>query len=124
MSRKYQVQPGDVLTKIAQRFYGEATLFGLTAAPNHRVDHNKIARGEVLSIPDRPSHFDVVQATGTNQIRATGPLAIQVPCNVPAGMRLVIETVSARCVLQPGVLFSLFLGDLDVLSRPVTPLAF
>jgi hypothetical protein len=26
MSRKYQVQTGDVLTKIAQRFYGEATL--------------------------------------------------------------------------------------------------
>jgi LysM repeat protein len=124
MSRKYQVQPGDVLTKIAQRFYGEATLFGLIAAANQMADPNKIAPGQVLSIRDLPSHFDVVQATGTNQIRATGPLAIQVPCNVPAGMRLVIETVSARCVLQPGVLSPLFLGELDVLNRPVQPLAF
>jgi hypothetical protein len=39
-------------------------------------------------------------------------------------MRLVIETVSARCVLQPGVLSPLCLGELDVLSRPVNPLAF
>lgn len=124
MSRKYQVQTGDVLTKIAQRFYGDATLFGLIAAANQLADPNKIAPGQVLSIPDLPSHFDVVQATGTNQIRATGPLAIQVACNVPAGMRLVIETVSARCVLQPGVLSPLCLGELDVLSRPVNPLAF
>ena len=28
MSRKYQVQTGDVLTKIAQRYYGDANLFG------------------------------------------------------------------------------------------------
>ena len=121
MSRKYQVQPGDVLTKIAQRFYGEATLFGLIAAANQLADPNKIAPGQVLSIPDLPSHFDVVQATGTNQIRATGPLAIQVPCNVPAGMRLVIETVSARCVLQPGVLSPLCLGELDVFESTRQP---
>ena len=124
MSRKYQVQPGDVLTKIAQRFYGDASLFGLIAAANQLADPNKITPGQVLSIPDLPGHFDVIQATGTNQIRSTGPLAIQVTCNVPAGMRLAIETVSARCVLQPGILSPLFLGELDILNRPVQPLAF
>jgi LysM repeat protein len=124
MSRKYQVQTGDVLSKISERFYGDATLFGLIAAANQLTDPNKIAVGQVLSIPDLPSHWDVIQATGSNQVRATGPLAVQVPCNVPAGMRLVIETVSAECVLQPGVLFPLFLGELDVLMRPVNPLAF
>jgi LysM repeat protein len=124
MSRKYQVQTGDVLSKISQRFYGDATLFGLIAAANQLPDPNKIAVGQVLSIPDLPSHWDVIQATGSNQVSATGPLAVQVPCNVPAGMRLVIETVSAECVLQPGVLFPLILGELDVLMRPVNPLAF
>ncbi len=124
MSREYQVKPGDVLTEIAQRFYGDATLFGLIAAANQLADPNKISVGQVLSIPDRPSHFDVVQATGTNQVRATGPLVVQVPCNVPAGLRLVLEAVSAECVLQPGVLFPLILGELDVLMRPVAPLAF
>jgi nucleoid-associated protein YgaU len=53
MSRKYQVQTGDVLTKIAQRFYGDATLFGLIAAANQLADPNKIAVGQVLSIPDQ-----------------------------------------------------------------------
>jgi LysM repeat protein len=124
MSRKYQVQPGDVLTKIAQRFYGEATLFGLIAAANQLSDPNKIAPGQVLAIPDLPGHWDVVQVTGSNQIRATGALAVQIPCNVPVGMRLVIETVSAQCVQQPGVLFPLILGELDPLNRPVQPLAF
>jgi hypothetical protein len=124
MSRKYQVQPGDVLTKIAQHFYGEATLFGLIAAANQLADPNKLTPGQVLSIPDLPSHFDVVQATGTNSISTTGALAIQVACTVPAGMRLVIETVSAEAVLQPGQLFPLMLGELDALMRPVNPLAF
>ena len=124
MSRKYQVQTGDVLTKIAQRYYGDANLFGLIAAANQLADPNKLTVGQVLSIPDLPSHFDVVQATGTNSIRATGALAVQVPCHVPVGMRLVIETVSAECVTQPGVLFPLILGQLDVLMRPVNPLAF
>jgi LysM repeat protein len=124
MSRKYQVQPGDVLTKIAQRFYGDATLFGLIAAANQLADPNKITPGQLLSIPDLPGHFDVVQATGTNSITTTGALAVQVPCNVPAGMRLVIEIVSAQAAVQPGRLFPLILGELDVLMRPVNALAF
>ena len=32
MSRKYQVQAGDTLSAIAERFYGDATLFDLIAA--------------------------------------------------------------------------------------------
>ena len=56
MSRKYQVQPGDVLTKIAQRFYGEATLFGLIAAANQLADpqQDRPWAGAVDSRPAQP----------------------------------------------------------------------
>jgi LysM repeat protein len=124
MSRKYQIKAGDTLTAVAQRYYGDATLFGLIAAANQLADPNKIAPGQVVSIPDLPKHWDVVQATGSNSIRTTGPLVVTVPCTVPAGMRLVIENVSARLVLQPGTMAPLILGELDVLARPVNQLAF
>jgi len=124
VSRKYQIKAGDTLTAVAQRYYGDATLFGLIAAANQLADPNKVAPGQVLSIPDLPKHWDVVQATGSSSIRATGPLVVTVPCTVPAGMRLVIENVSARLVLQPGTMAPLILGELDVLGRPVNQLAF
>jgi LysM repeat protein len=123
MSRKYQIQAGDTLSAIAKRFYGDATLFGLIAAANQLADPNKIAPGQVLSIPDLPSHWDVVQVTGSDQIVKTGFLAIKIACDVPAGMRLVIESVSGQCVQQNGMLFPLVLGEIDVLGRPVQPLA-
>lgn len=123
MSRKYQVQTGDTLTKIAERFYGDATYFELIAAANQLADPNKLAVGQSLSIPDQPSHWDVVQATGWDQIRNTGSLVVKVACNVPAGMRLVIESVSGRCVMQGGVLFPLALGEVDALNQPEHPLA-
>jgi len=68
MSRKYQIQAGDTLSAIEKRFYGDATVFGLIAAANQLADPNKIAPGQVLSILDLPSHWDVVQVTGSDQI--------------------------------------------------------
>ncbi|MFZ0718370.1 LysM peptidoglycan-binding domain-containing protein [Mycobacterium sp.] len=124
MSRKYQIQAGDTLSAVAKRFYGDASYFGLIAAANNLADPNKIAPGQVLSIPDLPTHWDVVQATGWNSIQKTGVLSINVACTVPAGMRLVIENVSAQCVLQPGTLAPLIMGEIDVLGRPANPLAF
>jgi LysM repeat protein len=122
MSRKYKVQADDTLSGIAQRFYGDSTLFGLIAAANQLADPDQIVVGQVLAIPDVPNHWDVVQLTGDNQIRKTGTLAIKIPCTVPAGMRLVIEAVSARCVNQIGMLFPLALGEVNELGCVETPL--
>jgi LysM repeat protein len=124
MSRKYQIQSGDTLFAISKRFYGEPTYFNLIAAANNLTDPNKIAPGQTISIPDLPDHWDVVQVTGWDQIRKTGLWTIKVACNVPAGMRLVIETVSGQCVQQTGILAPVVMGEIDVLGQPVNPLAF
>ena len=50
--------------------------------------------------------------------------SLDIACHVPAGMRLAIETVSVRLVAQRGVLSPVVLGQTDILSRPVNPLAF
>jgi LysM repeat protein len=124
MSRKYQIQTGDTLFAVSKRFYGEPTYFGLIAAANNLTDPDKVAPGQEVSIPDLPDHWDVVQASGTNEIRKNGVLSVQIPCQIPAGMRLVIESVSGRCVQSRGVLSPVVLGETDILARPVNPLAF
>jgi LysM repeat protein len=124
MSRTYEVQASDTLFAISKRFYGEATYFGLIAAANNLTDPNKIAPGQMVLIPDLPSHWDVVQVTGTAVIEKTGVWSLDIACHVPAGMRLAIETVSGRLVAQPGVLSPVVLGETDILARPVNPLAF
>lgn len=123
--RKYEVQAGDTVSGIAQRFYGDSTLFGVIAAVNQLADPDKIAVGQVLAIPDLPNHWDVVQVTSNNSIDKTGFLVIKVPCTVGVGMRLAIESVSARCVNQRGMLFPLALGEVnDPLGCISTPVAF
>jgi LysM repeat protein len=124
MSRKYQIQAGDTLRAIALRFYGEATYFNLIAAANNFADPNTVTPGQMISIPDLPSHWDVVQVTGSNQISKNGIWSVQIACHVPAGMRLVIENVSGRCLQQRGVLSPVLLGETDILARPVNPVAF
>jgi LysM repeat protein len=124
MSRKYQIQAGDTLRAIALRFYGEATYFNLIAAANNIADPNTVAPGQTISIPDLPDHWDVVQATGWDQIRTTGIWSIKVACTVPTGMRLVIESLSGQCVLQPGMLGPVVMGEIDPLGQPSNPLAF
>ncbi len=124
MSRKYQIQAGDTLFAIAKRFYGEPTYFGLIAAANGLTDANKIAPGQTISIPDLPDHWDVVQVNGTGSMSKTGVLSIDVACPIPAGLRLVIESVSGRCVQSRGVLSPIGMCATDVLARPVNPVAF
>ena len=100
-------------------------MFGLIATANQLADPNKIAVGQVLAIPDLPNHWDVVQVTWNSSISKTGFLVIKVPCQVPVGMRLVIEAVSARCVNQKGMLFPLALGEVnEPLGCIDKPLAF
>jgi LysM repeat protein len=124
MSRKYQIQAGDTLRAIALRFYGEATYFNLIAVANNLADPNTVAPGQVISIPDLPSHWDVVQVTGTTEIEKNGVLSVEIACHVPVGMRLVIESVSGRLLQQAGILSPIVFGETDILARPVNPLAF
>ncbi|MEU5843591.1 LysM peptidoglycan-binding domain-containing protein [Rhodococcus sp. NPDC047139] len=51
MVTKYEVVAGDSLSKLAQRFYGDATLFPVIAVPNGIVDPDEITVGQELLIP-------------------------------------------------------------------------
>jgi nucleoid-associated protein YgaU len=52
-TQTYVVQPGDSLSKIAQKFYGDAALFGKIFEANRDVlkDPNRISPGQKLRIP-------------------------------------------------------------------------
>lgn len=52
MPRAHTVDPGDTLSTIARRFYGEAGLFGFIAASNGIADPDQIRVGQVLVLPD------------------------------------------------------------------------
>ncbi|MCD5421799.1 LysM peptidoglycan-binding domain-containing protein [Rhodococcus pyridinivorans] len=51
MVTKYEVVAGDTLSKLAQRFYGDATLFLVIAVPNGITDPDEITVGQELLIP-------------------------------------------------------------------------
>jgi LysM domain len=94
MARKYKVAPDDTLSEIAQRFYGDGSLFTLIASANGIDDPNVIHVGQVLSIPDLPQHWEVFQARLPFTIGAGAVLKFD--DRVPKGKRLVIETVSGH----------------------------
>jgi LysM repeat protein len=52
----YTVQPGDTLAKIAQQFYGQASLWTVIFAANRDalIDPGRIQVGQVLKIPSNP----------------------------------------------------------------------
>lgn len=50
---RYTVKSGDTLSKIAARFYGNASLFTLIATANKIKNPNLIKPGQVLTIPAR-----------------------------------------------------------------------
>jgi nucleoid-associated protein YgaU len=49
--QEYTVQSGDSLSKISQRFYGNANRYMEIAKANNIADPNKIAPGQKLKIP-------------------------------------------------------------------------
>jgi len=91
MARTYKVAAGDTLSGIAQRFYGDGSLFTLIAAANEIANPDQIPAGKVLSIPDLPQHWEVFQTTAKFHV-GTHPVTFE--DKVPRGERLVIETVS------------------------------
>jgi nucleoid-associated protein YgaU len=50
-AQKYTVQPGDSLSKISKRFYGDPNKFMTIAKANNIEDPNKINAGQELLIP-------------------------------------------------------------------------
>jgi nucleoid-associated protein YgaU len=51
---QYKVASGDTLWSIAERYYGDGSLYTLIAAANHLADPDLIRAGDVLVIPPRP----------------------------------------------------------------------
>lgn len=92
MARTYTVVTGDTLSEIAQRFYASASAFPMIAAANAITNPNNIAAGQVLVLPDLPRHTDVFISGGDMDNTSLGRCVL--PDRVPAGRRLVLETVT------------------------------
>jgi nucleoid-associated protein YgaU len=56
MAKTYTVAEGDTLFQIAERFYGDGSLFTLIIAANELSDPDLLSVGQVLSIPERDQH--------------------------------------------------------------------
>jgi LysM repeat protein len=93
MARKYIVQAGDTLSGIAQRLYGDASLFKALANANEIADPNKIKTGQVLTLPDPPGRWYPVTSTAYFGGAIVNTLF---GLEIPAGVRLVIENISGR----------------------------
>jgi nucleoid-associated protein YgaU len=50
-TQAYTVKSGDMLSKIAQHFYGDGNLYGIIAKANNISDPNKVQVGTQLQIP-------------------------------------------------------------------------
>ncbi len=50
---EYTIQPGDTLSSIAERFYGDPSLFTYIAKVNRIRDPNRILAGQKISLPKR-----------------------------------------------------------------------
>ena len=74
-SRDYTVQPGDTLSSIAQRFYGNPADWQFLYQVNRSVIHNPnlIFQGDVLSVPyDPPAGATVTPVTRVTSVTTTG----------------------------------------------------
>lgn len=52
LTKKYKVVAGDTLSELAEKFYGDSSLYTLIAAANHIPDPDIIKVGQILRIPD------------------------------------------------------------------------
>jgi len=94
MARIYKVKSGDTLSGIAQRFYGDGSLFDLIAAANGIADPNSIPVGQTLTIPDLPRHWEPFTTWGDFDDKGESAGRLVFPKKVPAGKRLVVQTVT------------------------------
>ncbi|WP_229745919.1 LysM peptidoglycan-binding domain-containing protein [Rhodococcoides trifolii] len=49
---RHRVAPGDTMSALAQRFYGDASLYPVVASANHVADPNRIDVGTWLLVPE------------------------------------------------------------------------
>ena len=66
--KNYQVQPGDTLSAIAQREYGDSTLYPVIERQNHLANPNVIDVGQQLLIPYVTFRY-LVTATDSTSLR-------------------------------------------------------
>src|SRR6201991_22809 len=59
MGAKYQVQSGDTLWGLAERYYGDWQLFKVISVINDISDPDNIVVGQELEIPDVTYHYQV-----------------------------------------------------------------
>jgi nucleoid-associated protein YgaU len=59
MTAKYEVQSGDTLWELAERFYGDGRLHRVIAVINHLADPDLIVVGQELEIPYVTLHYQV-----------------------------------------------------------------
>jgi LysM domain len=102
MARKYTVVTGDTLSKIAKHFYGDEALFTLIANANGITNPSIVSVGQVLVIPDLPQHSELFRTSGPMTDVSLGRCVL--PKTVPAGKRLVIETVTGYYYEDSGIL--------------------
>ena len=79
-SRSYTVQPGDTLSSIAQRFYGNSADWRWIFDANESVIHNPnlIYVGQVLTIPDGPA--DPATTASATTLAASSSLSGTLDC--------------------------------------------
>jgi nucleoid-associated protein YgaU len=51
MTTEYQVVSGDTFSALAERFYGDGSLFPVISVINHLADPDQIVVGQELEIP-------------------------------------------------------------------------
>lgn len=52
LTKKYRTVAGDTLAELADRFFGDSSMYLLIAAANHIDDPDVIKAGQVLRMPD------------------------------------------------------------------------
>ena len=67
--KNYVVQPGDTLSEIAEREYGDASLYPVIARQNHLANPDVIGVGQQLLIPyvTRRHHFTTADSTAARK---------------------------------------------------------
>lgn len=108
MARKYTTVSGDTLFAIAQRFYGDGSMFPIITSANSIANPDSLPVGQVLLIPDLPRHSDVFRTHGDMISESLGRCVL--PDKVPAGRRLVIETVTGMYNGDEEILGAAFLS--------------
>ena len=104
--KNYVVQPGDTLSEIAEREYGDASLYPVIARQNHLANPDVIGVGQQLLIPyvTRRHHFTTADSTAA---RKSSPCTTTEPRkpDINGSGRSPAGWLSVRYILEPGYSF-------------------